>query len=279
MHTTKPIGVFDSGIGGLTVVRHLIKQLPHERFVYLGDTARVPYGNKSAPTVERYSQQCAEFLLTHDVQCIVVACNTASALALQHLRATVSVPVIGVIEPAAVYAYQQSINGVIGVIGTRATIGSNIYSTTLDRVSHGNVRVHSTACPLFVPLVEEGWLQHAATRSIAEQYIEPLLACGVDTVILGCTHYPLLLPLLGQVAPAVQWIDGGSPTAKYVADNIVQHLHVNEHPTVPPTIPEIRMYVTDTSPMFQQLATQFLGMPSQEPVRVTIEHLTAVSQW
>ncbi|HLP28832.1 MAG TPA: glutamate racemase [Candidatus Didemnitutus sp.] len=264
----RPIGVFDSGIGGLSVLKHLARLLPQETFVYLGDTARVPYGNKSAETVRTYSSQCAAFLLTHDVKMIVVACNTASALALDVLRSMVRVPVIGVIEPAAREAAERTRNGHIGVIGTRATIASDSYARSIERYSNGRtLDVHSRPCPLFVPLVEEGWLDSPATRLVAEEYLRPLIANGIDTLVLGCTHYPLLNTVLTAILPGVELIDCGECAA-------VDALRVLESgPQEPLHMPLISLYVTDHTPAFTMLARQFLGMPVDEPVRVNVEHL------
>lgn len=264
----RPIGVFDSGIGGLSVVKHCARMLPNERFVYLGDTARVPYGNKSAETVQLYSEQCAAFLLSHDVKMIIVACNTASALALDILRATLSVPVIGMIEPAARSAAASTNNGHVGVIGTRATIASDSYARAIAHASGGRrIDVHSRPCPLFVPLVEEGWLDSPATRLIAEEYLRPLVANGIDTLVLGCTHYPLLMPMLTDMLPGVSLIDCGL----CAADEARSVLGV-EHAT-PSRATQIDLYVTDHTPAFTMLARQFLGMPVDEPVRVSVDNL------
>lgn len=193
----QPIGVFDSGIGGLTVVRALRELLPNENIFYLGDTARVPYGGKSASTVERYSLEITELLLQEHCKTVVVACNTASALALDRLKETSPVPVTGVIQPGAAAAVAATRNGHIGVIGTRATIRSGAYERAIHALDPA-LRVTVRACPLFVPLIEEGWLESPVTDTVIRQYLEPLLAEGVDTVVLGCTHYPLLRPALGR---------------------------------------------------------------------------------
>src|SRR5678815_4979061 len=185
----RPIGVFDSGIGGLTVVSALRKVLPNETIYYLGDTARVPYGGKSAATVERYSLEIGEILLEEDCKAIVVACNTASALALPRLEEMSPVPVIGVIGPGAEAAVAATRNGHIGVIGTRATIKSGAYERAIQSLDEA-VQVTARACPLFVPLIEEGWLEGEITDRIVRQYLAPLLDEGVDAVVLGCTHYP-----------------------------------------------------------------------------------------
>ncbi len=188
---SRPIGVFDSGIGGLTVVKALRELLPNEKIFYLGDTARIPYGSRSAGTVERYSLEMAEMLMEEDAKAIVVACNTASSVALPKLEQNFSVPVIGVIRPGAQAAIAASRNRHIGVIGTRATIRSGAYEKAL-RALDPKVRVASRSSPLLVPLIEEGWLDDALTDRVIARYLEPLIQEGIDTLVLGCTHYPLL---------------------------------------------------------------------------------------
>jgi len=281
MNDTRPIGVFDSGIGGLSVLKHVLQTLPNERFIYLGDTARVPYGNRSVETVQLYSKQCAAFLEQHNVKMIVVACNTASAVALDELRTYCTVPVLGVIEPAAAEAVRQTRNGHIGVIGTRATIASNAYATAIMRASaeggsaaaggsgaEGTTRVfvHSQPCPLFVPLVEEGWLDTPATRLIAEEYLRPLVANGIDTLVLGCTHYPLLSPMLASLLPEVALIDCGKCAADEVGKTISAPSGGSEKS-------QTFFYLTDNTPQFQLVARQFLGTTVNEPVRVSVDHL------
>lgn len=213
----KPIGVFDSGIGGLTVVRALRELLPNESIFYLGDTARVPYGGKSAATVERYSLEITAMLLAEDCKTVVVACNTASALALPRLEATTPVPITGVIRPGAQAAVGATRNGHIGVIGTRATIKSGAYERALLALDPA-VRISARACPLFVPLIEEGWLQGEITDQIVRQYLAPLVADGVDTLVLGCTHYPLLREAIGQfLGDTVRLVDSAQNCATAVA--------------------------------------------------------------
>src|SRR5713226_2114102 len=198
MSESRPIGVFDSGIGGLTVVRALRELLPNENIFYLGDTARVPYGNKSAETVERYGLELARILMAENAKLIVVACNTVSSVAIPKLRAGVSVPVIGVIEPGAHAAIAMTRNRHVGVIGTRATIRSGAYENAL-RALNVHVRVSSVACPLLVPLIEEGLLNDALTDQTIKRYLDPMIADGIDTLVLGCTHYPLLAGAIGRV--------------------------------------------------------------------------------
>lgn len=208
-----PIGIFDSGLGGLTVVREVIRQLPDERIIYFGDTARVPYGPKSPETVRRYSREIAEFLMSEDVKAIIVACNTATAHALPVLQAEFDLPVIGVVEPGARAAVAASRRGELGVIGTAGTIGSGAYERAIRQIAP-NAHIMARACPLFVPLVEEGWLDTDATRLIAREYLAPMKAAHVDTLVLGCTHYPLLKPLLADMlGPDVVLIDSAQETA------------------------------------------------------------------
>ena len=198
MSDERPIGVFDSGIGGLTVVKALRDLLPNENISYLGDTARVPYGNKSSDTVERYSLELANILTKENAKAIVVACNTVSSVAIPKLRANVKVPVIGVIEPGAQAAIATTRNRHVGVIGTRATIRSGAYENAL-RALNVHVRVTSQACPLLVPLIEEGLLDDKITDQTIARYLDPMIAAGIDTLVLGCTHYPLLAPAIGRL--------------------------------------------------------------------------------
>lgn len=193
-----PIGVFDSGVGGLTVVREIIRQIPNEKIVYFGDTARVPYGNKSRETVTRFSEQIVRFLRTFQVKTIVVACNTASAYAIEALERDCDIPVIGVVKPGARAAVSATKNGRIGVIATEATIGSQIYTRYIQELKHA-VSIYGKACPLFVPLVEEGLLEDPVTDEIARRYLTELIDIDIDTLILGCTHYPLIRSTLGRI--------------------------------------------------------------------------------
>jgi glutamate racemase len=219
---SRPIGVFDSGIGGLTVVSALRRLLPNESIYYLGDTARVPYGGKSASTVQRYSLEIASLLLGENAKTLIVACNTASALALPVLRERVPVTVTGVIEPGAQAAAGATRNGHIGVIGTRATIKSGAYERAL-RELNPDLRVTARACPLLVPLIEEGWLQSDVTDKVVMQYLEPLLEDGIDTLVLGCTHYPLLRPTIGRLlGDAVTLVDSAENCAAALRDLLQQ---------------------------------------------------------
>lgn len=214
----RPIGVFDSGIGGLTVVSALRHLLPNESIFYLGDTARVPYGGKSARTVQRYSIEIAGMLLEENAKAIVVACNTASALALPSLEQTMAAPVTGVIVPGAAAAIASTRNGQIGVIGTRATIRSGAYERALMSLAP-DMRVTARACPLLVPLIEEGWLESEITDRVIMQYIEPLIAEGVDTLVLGCTHYPLLRPAIARLlGESITLVDSAANCARAVRE-------------------------------------------------------------
>jgi glutamate racemase len=194
----RPIGVFDSGIGGLTVLKELIRQLPHESTIYLGDTARVPYGMRSPETVTRYSFENTQFLSSQDIKLLVVACNTASAVSLDAIKAKVSIPVIGVIEPGAKAAVQATKNRKVGVIGTEATVKSNAYTQAMHAIDR-KIEVFGLPCPLFVPLVEEGWTEGQIPALVAETYLERIKDKGIDTVVLGCTHYPLLKNVIAEV--------------------------------------------------------------------------------
>ncbi len=213
-----PIGVFDSGVGGLTVVRRIRERLPAENVVYLGDTARVPYGTKSAETVVRYARQCARVLMKNEIKFLVVACNTASAYALKELSDELDIPVTGVVEPGANVAAASTRNGRIGVIGTAGTIASGVYPSALHRLSP-DLEVSCKACPLFVPLAEEGWTTGPIARQVAATYLKDLAQAGVDTLILGCTHYPLLTDVIAdEVGPDVELVDSAGATAEAVQD-------------------------------------------------------------
>ncbi len=213
MQKDAPIGVFDSGVGGLTVVREIIRQLPHENIVYFGDTARVPYGSKSRDTIINYSEQIANFLMTKNVKAIVIACNTATAFALESLQAKFDVPIIGVIRPGAITAVNATKNGNIGIIATEATIGSEIYPEVIHEY-RPDCKVTQKACPLLVPLVEEGWTDDDVTKEVARRYLASIMASDVDTLVLGCTHYPLLRKMIGGIlGDSVQLVNPAYETA------------------------------------------------------------------
>lgn len=212
------IGIFDSGIGGLTVFSRIAKRMPNEHVVYLGDTARLPYGTKSAETVIRYSRACARVLLERHIKVLVVACNTASAFGLEALAEELPIPVVGVIKPGATAAVARSRSGHIGVIGTAGTIASGAYPRAIAALSPGST-VHGAACPLFVPLAEEGWTEGEVPVAVARRYITPLLTHGVDTLVLGCTHYPLLAGVIQEAAGSgVSLVDSAEETARAVAE-------------------------------------------------------------
>lgn len=247
----RPIGVFDSGVGGLTVVRALRRRLPAEAVLYLGDTARLPYGTKSPETVARYTQRSVDLLLERGVKGVVVACNTASAVALPRLASPV--PVWGVIEPGARRAAAASA-GRIGVVGTESTIRSDAYGAALRRL-RPDLEVASEACPLFVPLVEEGWLEDPVTEQVAERYLAPLVARGIDTLVLGCTHYPLLAPLLARLlGPEVGLVDSGEAVAEQLerdlagAGLLATGRRAEDH-----------FLITDAAERFGKLAERILG--------------------
>ena len=223
MSDVRPIGVFDSGIGGLTVVKAIRDRLPNETIVYLGDTARVPYGPKSPDTVQRYALELAHMLMEKNAKALVVACNTVSSVALPLLTRKFSVPVVGVIEPGARAALQATRNQHVGVIGTRATIRSGAYENVL-RATDSSVRVSSRACPLLVPLIEEGLLDDEVTDWVIARYLEPLLADGIDTLVLGCTHYPLLSSAIARaLGREITLVDSAENCATAVQETLDRH--------------------------------------------------------
>ena len=251
----RPVGIFDSGIGGLTVARAIYDRLPHESTIYFGDTARVPYGPKSPETVRRYSLEILHWLLAQNVKAVVIACNTSTAHALETLRAATSVPVIGVIEPGARAAVGARRGGAIGVIGTAGTIHSNAYARAIQSIAPG-IRVEQQACPLFVPLVEEGWFAHPAAELIAEEYLKSMREASVDSLVLGCTHYPLLKPLLRRVmGDGVALIDSGEQTAMMLEETLATKGLSAEKGSVG----SHRFAVSDDEPRFRQVGSRFIG--------------------
>ena len=267
----QPIGVFDSGIGGLTVVSALRQLLPNESIFYLGDTARVPYGGKSAATVQRYSREIAAILLEEKAKTVVVACNTASALALPNLEKTLPVTVTGVILPGARAAIAQTRTGHIGVIGTRATIKSGAYERALHALD-SNVEVTARACPLLVPLIEEGWLETEITDGIISQYLAPLLSDGVDTIVLGCTHYPLLRNAIARlVGDEVALVDSAQNCAFAVRD-----LLLRDNMCAPATdTGQLQVALTDPPDAFLRVAREALKLDVGE---VEVRDLTSHTQ-
>jgi glutamate racemase len=263
-----PIGVFDSGIGGLTVVRELVRTLPNESILYFGDTARVPYGSKSSATVLRYSREAAVFLMAREVKAVVIACNTATAHAGGALSAELPVPVVGVIEPGARAAVAASRTGRIGVIGTAGTIRSGAYDLAVRRLLPDS-RVYAQPCPLFVPLVEEGLIGHEASRLIALQYLQPLKEMDVDVLILGCTHYPLMHTLIDDVmGPQVSLVDSAAETARDVANLLDRH-GLRRTGAEPPE----HTFVSSDSPLrFRDVGRTFVGDIIRHVERVDVEN-------
>ena len=257
---SRPIGVFDSGIGGLTVVAALRRFLPNESIIYLGDTARVPYGGKSAATVQRYSREITEMLVREGAKAVIVACNTASALALSKLQEAFSVPVTGVILPGAHAAVAATRNRRIGVMGTRATIKSGAYEVALLAINP-DVQVISKPCPLLVPLIEEGWLESSITDAVIQQYLEPLLAEGVDTLVLGCTHYPLLRRAIARVAgEGVTLVDSAQNCALEI-QRILAHENLNAPPD---SVGTLTVELTDQPDSFLRVADEALQLKVRE---------------
>lgn len=255
MVETAPIGMFDSGIGGLTVLKAIMKNLPNERLVYFGDTARLPYGTKSRDTVTRFSTEIVDFLMSKHPKIIIVACNTASAYSLPVIRSMINIPVVGVIEPGVNAALAATRNKKIGVIGTRATIQSGAYLEMIQ-AKDPDAKVFSKACPLFVPLIEEGWTDRKVTLEIAADYLRHLADCGVDTLILGCTHYPLVKSVIqGVVGEHVVLVDSAAETA-VVVKNLLR-----EGDMLSPSLAGARceIYVSDMHLNLRVQAERFLG--------------------
>ncbi len=264
-----PIGVFDSGVGGLTVVREIMRQIPNEAICYFGDTARVPYGSKSKETVTRFSRQIVRFLQTHQVKAIVVACNTASACALEELEKEIDIPIIGVVKPGAKVAAEVTKNGRIGVIGTEATIRSQIYNEYIQKINK-DVTIYGKACPLFVPLVEEGLWQDPVTDEIAGRYLAELIDCGIDTLIMGCTHYPLIRSTLGRIiGEDVTLVNPAYETALELKAMLSERGLLN---TETPALGSNRyqFYVSDGAEKFKQFANSIIkyGILSAKTINI-----------
>ncbi|MFH0731456.1 MAG: glutamate racemase [Candidatus Omnitrophota bacterium] len=254
-YVNRPIGVFDSGAGGLTSVRQLIKFLPNEDIIYLGDTARVPYGNKSKDTIIKFSVQNALYLFKFKVKLIVIACNTSSSLALPQLKRYFQIPIIGVIEPGVKKALEITKNSRIGVIGTNATIESNAYQDKIKR-QNPSIKVFTKSCPLFVPLAEEGWLNDKVTFEVIQRYLKPLKKQKIDTLILGCTHYPLLKTSIARaMGPGINLVD----SAREVALNCKRLMQQKAICANAKRKGRVRFYLTDQPHNFKKLAQQFLG--------------------
>jgi len=266
------IGVFDSGVGGLTVLKALLELVPHADYLYFGDTARLPYGSKSAETVARYALGASDYLQQHGTEMLVIACNTATALALPQITQASRVPVVGVVEPGAEQASAASKNRKVVVIGTEATVSSHAYQRALKE---RGVEAREKACPLLVPLVEEGWIDHPVTEQVARIYLEEAFADGyasADVLVLGCTHYPLLKPLLHRVAPKhVTIVDSAHSTAQSVAGQL------QAAPIPTPDDPErrahprLKFFATDSVEKFKRLGARFLGLPIDDVQHVDLK--------
>ena len=261
----RPIGVFDSGLGGLSVVRQLLKLLPNENLVYFGDTARVPYGTRSPRVLEQYTREDCRFLLTQDVKCIIAACGTVSSVA-PHILTELSVPAMGVVEPTVAAALDATTNGKIGLLGTTATVNSGAFHRGIT-AARADAKVFAQACPLFVSLVESGWIdpENEATVAVARRYLQPLMAQGVDTIILGCTHFPLLTPVIRRiVGDEVTLIDSGAACAAACRDLLVERDALNESETAG----DCRFFVSDRPHDFTTVASMFLGRPVKDDIHL-----------
>ncbi len=258
----QPVGIFDSGVGGLTVFKEIRKSFPYEDIVYFGDTARVPYGPKSSNTVIEYSIQNARFLLQCGAKIIVIACNTSSAIALETLKKTLPVPVIGVIEPGAISASQSTKNGRIGVIGTDGTIRSRAYHEAISKINN-NIEIFSKACPLFVSIVEEGWENHSVAKIIIEEYLSSLLKKNIDTLVLGCTHYPILKQAIKEVIGShIALIDSAEAVTNELRKILPQPEASIEGSD--------KFYVSDNEDKFRQIASRILGKDTESLVKVKL---------
>lgn len=264
----KSIGIFDSGIGGLTVVKQLMQLLPNEQLIYFGDTARIPYGTKSKRLIEQYAIEDAQFLLQHDIKVLVVACNTASSLAMDVLVENLDIPVIGVVIPGAEAAVELTCNNKIGVIGTIATINSSSYSRQIEKRLE-NAKVLAQPCPLLVPLVEEGWLNDDVTIQTLKKYLTEMIREEIDTLILGCTHYPLLENTIQQLmGEEVKLIDSGKETAKAVKQALIENNILNESEKIGVD----KFFVSDIPMKFEEIGSRFLGKKLSNVERVDFDN-------
>ena len=266
MENNRPIGVFDSGMGGLTVLAELVRALPEENFIYLGDTARVPWGPKSPRVIQKYAGQVADYLMAKDIKYLVIACNTATAHAGLDLQRRLSVPVRGVIEPGVAALLDKTDAGRVGVIGTRSTIKSGAYEKEI-RARDETIRVFSRACPLFVPMVEEGWLDKKITSLVIQEYLAEMVREEVDTLVLGCTHYPLLKSAIRAEFPGLTLIDSSVETARAVMHEL-DSLEIRRSPESPGG--EVRVLLTDLTEQIENMERLFLGLSfrSLEEVRL-----------
>lgn len=261
---SQSIGMFDSGVGGLTVMQQMIKALPNEQIVYFGDTARLPYGDKSRETILRYTIESAIFLMEQDIKVLVIACNTASTCAIEKLQQIFNIPIVGVISPGAERAAQVTRNKRIAVLSTRATMRSGMYEREIKKRCP-DAEVTTIACPLFVPLVEEHWITHPAAKLVVREYLEPLRKQNIDTILLGCTHYPLLRHMIEEEFPEVNIVDSALTCAEKVSEILAgQQLLAKTGAG-----PQHRYYVSDDPAKFRTLGRNFLGMP--------LEHVEAVT--
>ncbi|EOS22701.1 glutamate racemase [Lachnospiraceae bacterium 3-1] len=265
-----PVGVFDSGVGGLTVAREIMRQLPEENIIYFGDTARVPYGSKSKETIIRYSRQIIHFLESMGVKAIVVACNTASAFALEEIRPEMKMPIIGVVKPGAKVAAEATRNGKIGVIGTEGTVGSQIYTEMIHRHNPKAV-VLGKACPLFVPLVEEGWLKDPVTIEVAKRYLASFQESDIDTLILGCTHYPLLRSTIRDImGEEVNLVNPAYETAQGLWRLLKEHQITNDGKGAVSSL-KYQFYVSDAAEKFKNFANSILPCEIKKAQLIHIE--------
>lgn len=263
-----PIGIFDSGVGGLTVVRQIHRLLPHEELIYLGDTARVPYGTKSPTTVVRFATEITQFLQQQQVKAVVVACNTVSAWALPSLQSNFDMPIMGVIQPGVETAVSKTRSGRIGIIGTTATIRSQAYERAI-LYRNSEAQVFAKSCPLLVPLVEEGWVRHPVTKIVLEEYLAPLLRKRIDTLVLGCTHYPLLKHALREiVGPDVALVDSAESCARFLEANLEAHGLLSQNRQ---RSGRIQPFVTDETDRFNALAPKFLGTQIEPAWKIDLQ--------
>ncbi|MDO4531861.1 MAG: glutamate racemase [Bacillota bacterium] len=259
---TRPIGVFDSGVGGLTVVKQIMKVMPHENIVYFGDTARVPYGTKSKEAVTKYSKQNVRFLLSKGVKAIIVACNTASSNSIDALRDTFDVPIFGVVVPGVEEALLSTKNKKIGVIGTPGTVRSGAYEKMICE-KDGEMQVFTKACPLFVPLAEEGWTDNEVSRQAAKRYLDELVEKGIDSLVLGCTHYPLLKRCIGTtVGDAIKLVDPAKATALRVMHFLGERNQLNQEDAEG----KKQFYLSDSTDTFQFVCEKALKFPYQPQI-------------
>ena len=273
MTTRRPtIGVFDSGFGGLTVLKALLELIPGAEYAYFGDTARLPYGSKSVETVARYAVEAAHFLESQGARMLVIACNTATALALDQITAATHVPVVGVVEPGADAAASATKNRKIVVVGTEATVSSHAYRKALE---NRGMQAREKACPLLVPLVEEGWVEHLVTEQVARIYLSEAFADGfrdADTLVLACTHYPLLKPLLQRVTPEhVRIVDSAESTARTVASHFDRLVPQTDSTEERRAMPRLKFFATDSTEKFRRLGERFLGHPIEHVQHVDLK--------